>query len=83
MNDKLLTIEQAAQYLNVSKTTLRRWTKSGTLACMRVGAKGERRATMTVLGARGDNPLASSLPSPTSPFQKCSQIVLLMLAILP
>jgi excisionase family DNA binding protein len=43
MNDKLLNIEQAAQYLNVSKTTLRRWTKSGTLACMRVGAKGERR----------------------------------------
>jgi excisionase family DNA binding protein len=40
---QLLTIEEAARYLNVSKTTLRRWTKDGRLACSRVGVKGERR----------------------------------------
>ena len=41
--DRLLTIEEAAQYLNISKTTLRRWTKVGTLRCSRIGVKGERR----------------------------------------
>lgn len=40
---RLFTIEEAAQYLNVSKTTLRRWTKLGTIPCSRVGKKGERR----------------------------------------
>ncbi len=40
---KLLTIEEAAQLLNVSKTSLRRWTKLGTLPCVRVGARRERR----------------------------------------
>lgn len=41
--DRLLTIEEAARYLNISKTTLRRWTKVGTLPCSRIGVKGERR----------------------------------------
>jgi excisionase family DNA binding protein len=40
---RLLTIEEAAQYLHVSKTSLRRWTTLGTLACVRVGARRERR----------------------------------------
>lgn len=40
---RLLTIDEAAQYLNVSKTSLRRWTKLGTLPCVRVGARQERR----------------------------------------
>jgi excisionase family DNA binding protein len=40
---RLLTIEEAAQFLNVSKTSLRRWTKLGTLPCVRVGARRERR----------------------------------------
>ncbi len=40
---RLLTIEEAAQHLNVSKTSLRRWTKLGTLPCVRVGARQERR----------------------------------------
>ena len=39
----LLTIDEAARYLGVSKTSLRRWTRLGTLACMRVGARRERR----------------------------------------
>lgn len=40
---KLLNIGQAAAMLNVSEVSLRRWTNSGRLACVRVGAKRERR----------------------------------------
>ena len=43
MTSRLLNIEEAAQFLNISKTTLRRWTKLGKLPCSRVGVKGERR----------------------------------------
>ncbi len=41
--DDLLDIKQAAQFLNVSVTSLRRWTNAGRLACVRVGRKRERR----------------------------------------
>jgi len=41
--DELLDIEQAAQFLNVSETSLRRWTNAGRLACLRVGRRRERR----------------------------------------
>lgn len=40
---KLLTIKEAASYLNVSEMSLRRWTNSGKLKCLRVGRKNERR----------------------------------------
>jgi excisionase family DNA binding protein len=45
MNDsnELLDIAGAAAFLNVSETSLRRWTNSGKLACLRVGLKRERR----------------------------------------
>lgn len=45
MNDpnELLDIAGAAAFLNVSETSLRRWTNSGRLACLRVGLKRERR----------------------------------------
>ncbi len=43
MDDRLLTIEEAAKYLSVSKTSLRRWTNEGQLPCVRVGRRGERR----------------------------------------
>jgi excisionase family DNA binding protein len=39
----LLTIEQAARFLNVSETSLRRWTNDGRLACIRIGRKNIRR----------------------------------------
>lgn len=42
-HDDLLDIKQAAQFLNVSETSLRRWTNAGRLACLRVGQKRERR----------------------------------------
>jgi excisionase family DNA binding protein len=40
---ELLTIEQAASFLKVSEASLRRWTNSGQLACLRVGRRRERR----------------------------------------
>jgi excisionase family DNA binding protein len=39
----LLTINEAAQFLSVSKTTLRRWTNQGILKCYRIGNRAERR----------------------------------------
>jgi excisionase family DNA binding protein len=41
--EELLDIQRAAQFLHVSETSLRRWTNSGRLACLRVGGKRERR----------------------------------------
>lgn len=39
----LLNITEAAAFLNVSKATIRRWTDDGRLACLRIGARNERR----------------------------------------
>src|SRR3989442_8335438 len=47
--DELLDIKQAAQFLKVSETSLRRWTNAGQLACLRVGRKRERRFRRTDL----------------------------------
>jgi excisionase family DNA binding protein len=41
--EDLLDIKQAARYLQVSETSLRRWTNGGQLACLRVGLRRERR----------------------------------------
>jgi excisionase family DNA binding protein len=41
--DELLDIGEAAELLNVSETSLRRWTNSGRLPCLRVGGRRERR----------------------------------------
>lgn len=43
MDEELLDIEGAARFLGVSTTSLRRWTNSGSLACVRVGGRRERR----------------------------------------
>lgn len=48
-NKKMLTLEEAARYLGVSKTSLRRWTKDGQLACHRIGVRAERRFDKTML----------------------------------
>ena len=42
-NAPLLTITEAATFLNVSKATIRRWTDDGRLACLRLGTRNERR----------------------------------------
>ena len=41
--NQLFDISQAAEFLNVSETSLRRWTNSGRLHCLRVGQRRERR----------------------------------------
>lgn len=41
--EEFLDIKQAARFLNASETSLRRWTKAGLLACVRIGGKRERR----------------------------------------
>ena len=41
--NRLLDIKEAAQFLNVSETSLRRWTNSGRLVCLRIGRRRERR----------------------------------------
>lgn len=41
--NELLDISEAARFLNVSETSLRRWTNSGALPCLRVGKRRERR----------------------------------------
>jgi transcriptional repressor of dcmA and dcmR len=41
--EKLLNIKEAAEFLNVSEMTIRRWTNGGKLRCFRVGGKRERR----------------------------------------
>jgi len=46
---KLLTLEEAAQYLGASKISLRRWTNEGRLACHRIGARRERRFDIQML----------------------------------
>jgi len=40
---RFLTITEAAEFLHVSETSLRRWTNSGKLRCFRVGGRSERR----------------------------------------
>ena len=40
---RFLTITEAAEFLHVSETSLRRWTNSGKLRCFRVGGRNERR----------------------------------------
>ncbi len=42
-DDDLLDIRQAAAFLRVSQTSLRRWTNAGSLPCLRVGGRRERR----------------------------------------
>jgi excisionase family DNA binding protein len=40
---ELLDIGEAARFLNVSETSLRRWTNAGLLPCLRIGRRRERR----------------------------------------
>jgi excisionase family DNA binding protein len=41
--ERLLNVKEAAEILNVSEMTIRRWTNAGSLRCYRVGGKCERR----------------------------------------
>jgi excisionase family DNA binding protein len=41
--EKLLNVKEAAEFLNVSEMTVRRWTNDGLLKCYRVGGRRARR----------------------------------------
>jgi excisionase family DNA binding protein len=49
--EELLNIKQAAKILNASVISLRRWSDSGKLPCLRVGVKRERRFLLSDLYA--------------------------------
>ncbi len=49
--EELLNIKQAAKILNASEISLRRWSDSGTLPCLRIGVKRERRFRLSDLFA--------------------------------
>ncbi|MBL0060750.1 MAG: helix-turn-helix domain-containing protein [bacterium] len=50
-NEKLLTVNEAAAYLGISPTTLRRWTNAGILECLRINGRGDRRFSRLCLDA--------------------------------
>jgi excisionase family DNA binding protein len=58
----LLDISEAAQFLNVSETSLRRWTNAGDLACLRIGLRRERRFRRADLLAFMEQPAVSQHP---------------------
>src|SRR6202521_2845109 len=55
VND-LLDIGEAARFLNVSVTSLRRWTNAGVLECLRIGKRRERRFRRAALLAFMEQP---------------------------
>ena len=59
-HETLLDIKEAARFLNVSETSLRRWTNSGRLACLRIGRRRERRFRRADLLAFLEQPDAST-----------------------
>jgi excisionase family DNA binding protein len=75
--DELLDIEQAAQFLNVSETSLRRWTNTGRLACLRVGRRRERRFRRAdLLAFMEDQPASGETGTPRSTSQDAGQVLI-------
>jgi len=58
---ELLDISEAAQLLNVSETSLRRWTNAGVLPCLRIGLRHERRFRRADLMSFMEQPAAAQL----------------------
>jgi excisionase family DNA binding protein len=63
----LLDISEAARFLNVSETSLRRWTNSGALQCLRVGRRRERRFRRADLLAFTEQQPSRPVPTSTGP----------------
>jgi excisionase family DNA binding protein len=59
---ELLDISEAAQFLNVSETSLRRWTNEGILPCLRIGRRRERRFRRADLLAFMEQPTTAQRP---------------------
>jgi transcriptional repressor of dcmA and dcmR len=75
--DELLDIEQAAHFLKVSETSLRRWTNAGRLACLRVGRRRERRFRRAdLLAFMEDQPGGSPSAAPQSSPPRAAHTVI-------
>lgn len=59
---ELLDISEAAAFLNVSETSLRRWTNARILPCLRIGRRRERRFRRSDLLAFLEQPTAAHFP---------------------
>lgn len=71
-NQPLLTMTQAADYLNVSKVTIRRWTNEGQLPCLRIGVRNERRFIEADLVKFATGPQRTPLSKGAEPCQQVS-----------
>lgn len=65
--NELLDIGGAAAFLNVSETSLRRWTNEGALPCLRVGRRRERRFRRADLLAFMEHQPAGTIPADALP----------------
>jgi transcriptional repressor of dcmA and dcmR len=61
-HDDLLDIGEAAAFLGVSETSLRRWTNAGRLPCLRIGRRRERRFRRVDLLAFAEHQPADAPP---------------------
>lgn len=66
-HETLLDIKEAARFLNVSETSLRRWTNSGRLQCLRIGRRRERRFRRLDLLAFLEQPALGRPSEPNPP----------------
>lgn len=62
--EALLNIKQAAKILNASEISLRRWSDSGKLPCLRIGVRRERRFRLTDLLAYLEQDLTQTRATP-------------------
>ncbi len=62
--EHLLNVKEAAEYLNVSEMTIRRWTNDGSLPCYRVGGRRARRFKVSDLTAFLESPPANRPSAP-------------------
>jgi len=66
-DERLMTLDEAADYLGVAKISLRRWTRDGHLKCVRVGKRRDRRFRRADLDAYLR---ANSMPKPKSTVRR-------------
>jgi len=64
--EQLLNIREAAEFLNVSEMTIRRWTNQGALKCYRVGGRRARRFKLKDLQAYLEGNTRSASPEMVS-----------------
>ncbi len=76
----LLNIKEAAALLKVSEASLRRWTNAGQLACLRLGAKRERRFRRADLIAFLEN-RATPAEAPAATAGRATEVLLEGIAI--